>query len=112
MGYRSFGGGISPNFGCRVRDGGDLTYERLIEWQGALGDEGKKEWTLRTYVMAIKGFTRWANAHGFLKTDPGAQFTTPRLKVVLPVLPPFEVMEAALAAEPRLRNRAILVIGL
>lgn len=53
-----------------------------------------------------------ANAHGFLKTDPGAQFTTPRLKVVLPVLPPFEVMEAALAAEPRLRNRAILVIGL
>jgi integrase/recombinase XerD len=31
---------------------------------------------------------------------------------VLPVLPPFEAMEAALTAEPRLRNRVILVIGL
>ena len=62
--------------------------------------------------MAIKDFTRWANAHGFLKVDPGAQFKTPRLKRVLPVLPPFEVMEGALAAEPSLRNRVILVIGL
>ena len=62
--------------------------------------------------MALKGFTRWLNMNGYAKTDPGARFRTPRLKRVLPVLPPFEDLAAKITAEPDVRNRAIVAIGL
>ena len=33
----------------------DFTYERLMEWQLNLKEVGRKEWTCRTYLMALKG---------------------------------------------------------
>lgn len=98
--------------GWRLKTAEDLTHERLMEWQLTLKEVGKEDWTCRTYLMALKGFTRWLNANGHLKTDPGARFRTPRLRRVLPVLPPFEALEASLAAEPSLRNRVIIAIAL
>jgi site-specific recombinase XerD len=50
--------------------------------------------------------------NGYAKTDPGARFRTPRLKRVRPVLPPFEDLAAKITAEPDVRNRAIVAIGL
>lgn len=73
---------------------------------------GKEEWTRRTYLVAPKGFIRWLNVNGHLKTDPGARFRTPRLKRVVSVLPPFDDIEAKLAAERTLRNKAIIAIAL
>jgi hypothetical protein len=73
-----------------------------------LKEVGKKEWTGRTYLMSLKGFSRWLNVNGYLKTDPGAPFKAPRLKRHSPVLPPFEEMEAHLMAEPSWRNKAII----
>lgn len=98
--------------GWRLRTTEDITHDRLIDWQSYLTDEGKSGWSCRTYLMAIKGFTRWANAHGHAKTDPGARFASPRLHRVLPVLPAFELLEAQLTAEPSLRNRAIVATAL
>lgn len=98
--------------GWRLRTVEDITYERIIEWQAALMDEGKKPTTCAAYMNTVRGFTRWANIHGHAKTDPSARFKSPRLRRILPVLPPFEVMEAKLSAEPSLRNRVILSIGL
>ena len=62
--------------------------------------------------MALKGFSRWLNVHGRARTDPGARFRTPRLKRVVPVLPPFAELEATLTAEPSARNRAIIAMAL
>ncbi len=98
--------------GWRLKVAEDLTYERLMEWQLNLKEVGKKEWTCRTYLMALKGFSRWLNVHGHARTDPGAKFRTPRLKRVVPVLPPFAELETALAAEPSARNRAIIAMAL
>jgi len=77
-----------------------------------LKEVGRKEWTCRTYLMALKGFSRWLNVHGYSRTDPGARFRTPRLKRVIPVLPPFAELEAKLVTEPNLRNRAIIAMAL
>lgn len=98
--------------GWRLRDAGDITYERLLEWQLTLKEVGKQDWTCRTYLMALKGFTRWLNANGHLVTDPGARFRTPRLKRTIPILPAFHDLATQLASEPSLRNRAILAIAL
>ena len=98
--------------GWRLRVVEDLSHDRLLQWQQSLKEVGRKEWTCRTYLMALKGFTRWLNVNGYAKTDPGARFRTPRLKRVLPVLPPFEHLAAQITAEPDVRNRAILAIGL
>jgi site-specific recombinase XerD len=98
--------------GWRLRDAGDITYERLLEWQLTLKEVGKQDWTCRTYLMALKGFTRWLNANGHLITDPGARFRTPRLKRTVPILPAFHDLATQLASEPSLRNRAILAIAL
>jgi integrase/recombinase XerD len=98
--------------GWRLRTTEDITHERIVEWQGALMDESKKPTTCDAHMNAVRGFTRWANIHGHAKTDAGARFKSARLKRILPVLPPFEVMEAKLSAEPSLRNRVILSIGL
>jgi integrase/recombinase XerC len=62
--------------------------------------------------MALKGFSRWLNVHGYLRTDPGARFRTPRLKRVIPLLPPFAELELKLVTEPRVRNRAIIAMAL
>ena len=62
--------------------------------------------------MALKGFSRWLNVNGHLRTDPGARFRTPRLKRVIPLLAPFAELEAQLVTEPSLRNRAIIAIAL
>ena len=98
--------------GWRLRDAGDVTYERLLEWQLTLKEVGKQDWTCRTYLMALKGFTRWLNANGHLVTDPDARFRTPRLKRTIPILPAFHDLATQLASEPSLRNRAILAIAL
>jgi site-specific recombinase XerC len=98
--------------GWRLKVAEDLTNERLMEWQLNLKEVGKKEWTCRTYLMALKGFSRWLNVHGYARTDPGARFRTPRLKRVVPVLPPFAELEATLALEPSGRNRAIIAMAL
>jgi site-specific recombinase XerD len=98
--------------GWRLKVAEDLTYERLMEWQLNLKEVGRKEWTCRTYLMALKGFSRWLNVHGHARTDPGARFRTPRLKRVVPVLPPFAELAATLAAEPSARNRAIIAMAL
>jgi integrase/recombinase XerC len=102
----------SRSMGWRLRDAGDITYERLLEWQLTLKEVGKQDWTCRTYLMALKGFTRWLNANGHLVTDPGARFRTPRLKRTIPILPAFHDFATQLASEPSLRNRAILAIAL
>jgi site-specific recombinase XerD len=102
----------SRAMGWRLRDAGDITYERLLEWQLTLKEVGKQDWTCRTYLMALKGFTRWLNANGHLITDPGARFRTPRLKRTVPILPAFHDLATQLASEPSLRNRAILAIAL
>ena len=102
----------SRSMGWRLRDAGDITYERLLEWQLTLKEVGRQDWTCRTYLMALKGFTRWLNANGHLVTDPGARFRTPRLKRTIPILPAFHDLATQLAAEPSLRNRAILAIAL
>jgi len=96
----------------RLKTAEDFTFDRLVEWQASLKEVGKKDWTRRTYLMALKGFSRWLNQNGHAKNDPGARFQTPRLKRVLPVLPPFEMLAAQLAAEPSPRNRAIIAMGL
>src|SRR3989442_312381 len=98
--------------GWRLKTAEDFTFDRLVEWQASLKEVGKKDWTRRTYLMALKGFSRWLNQNGHAKNDPGARFQTPRLKRVLPVLPPFEMLAAQLAAEPSPRNRAIIAMGL
>ncbi len=77
-----------------------------------LKEVGKQDWTCRTYLMALNGFTRWLNANGHLVTDPGARFRTPRLKRTIPILPAFHDLVTQLASEPSLRNRAILAIAL
>ena len=79
----------------------DFTYERLMEWQLNLKEVGRKEWTCRTYLMALKGFSRWLNVHGYMRTDPAARFRTPRLKRVIPLLPSFTELElrSALSAK-------------
>src|SRR5215471_11400363 len=58
--------------GWRLKVAEDLTYERLVEWQLNQEEVGRKEWTCRTYLMALKGFSRWLNVNGHLRTDPGA----------------------------------------
>jgi site-specific recombinase XerC len=98
--------------GWRLRDAGDITYERLLERQLTLKEVGKQDWTCRTYLMALKGFTRWLNANGHLVTDPGARFRTPRLKRTIPILPSFHDLATQIASEPSPRNRAILAIAL
>jgi site-specific recombinase XerC len=98
--------------GWRLKVAGDITYERLMEWQLTLKEVGKQDWTCRTYLMALKGFSRWLNANGHLATDPGARFRTPRLKRTIPILPAFHDLATELASEPSLRNRAILAIAL
>jgi len=103
---------LARAMGWRLKTAEDLTFDRLIEWQASLKEVGKKDWTRRTYLMAVKGFSRWLNQNGHAKGDPGARFETPRLKRVLPVLPAFESLAAQLAAEPSRRNRAIIAIGL
>jgi integrase/recombinase XerD len=102
----------SRSMGWRLRDAGDVTYERLLEWQLTLKEVGKQDWTCRTYLMALKGFTRWLNANGYLITDPGARFRTARPKRTIPILPAFHDLATQLASEPSLRNRAILAIAL
>jgi integrase/recombinase XerC len=102
----------SRSMGWRLRDAGDISYERLLEWQLTLKEVGKQDWTCRTYLMALKGFTRWLNANGHLITDPGARFRTPRLKRTIPILPAFHDLATQLDSEPSLRNRAILAIAL
>ena len=103
---------ISRSMGWRLRDAGDISDERLLEWQLTLKEVGKQDWTCRTYLMALKGFTHWLNANGHLVTDPGARFRTPRLKRTIPILPAFHDLATQLASEPSLRNRAILAIAL
>lgn len=110
-GWNSFAA-TSRAMGWRLKAAEDITYERLMEWQLTLKEVGKEDWTCRTYLMALKGFTRWLNVNGHLKTDPGARFKTPRLKRILPLLPPFEEIEGKIATEPSLRNRAIIAVGL
>ena len=110
-GWNSFSA-CARALGWRLKVAEDLTYERLVEWQLNQKEVGRKEWTCRTYLMALKGFSRWLNVNGHLRTDPGARFKTPRLKRVIPVLPPFAELEAKLVAEPSLRNRAIIAIAL
>lgn len=100
------------SMGWRLKAADDITYERLLEWQLTLKEVGKQDWTCRTYLMALKGFTRWLNANGHLTTDPGARFRTPRLKRTIPILPPFQDLATKLASEPSLRNRAMLAIAL
>jgi site-specific recombinase XerC len=75
------------SMGWRLKVADDITYERLMEWQLTLKEVGKQDWTCRTYLMALKGFSRWLNANGHLITDPGARFRTPRLKRTIPILP-------------------------
>jgi integrase/recombinase XerD len=110
-GWNSFSA-TARAMGWRLRVADDITHERLLEWQLTLKEVGKKEWTGRTYLMSLKGFSRWLNVNGYLKTDPGARFKAPRLKRHSPVLPPFEEMEAHLMAEPSWRNKAIIAIAL
>jgi site-specific recombinase XerD len=110
-GWNSFSG-CARALGWRLKGPEDLSYERLMEWQLNLKEVGRKEWTCRTYLMALKGFSRWLNVHGYSRTDPGARFRTPRLKRVISLLPPFAELEAKLIAEPSLRNRAIIAIAL
>jgi site-specific recombinase XerC len=98
--------------GWRLKVAEDISHERLMEWQLTLKEVGKQEWTCRTYLMALKGFTRWLNANGHLVTDPGARFRTPRLKRTIPILPAFNDLAGQLASEPSLRNRAIIAIAL
>jgi site-specific recombinase XerC len=94
------------SMGWCLKGAGDITYERLLEWQLALKEVGKQDWTCRTYL------TRWLNTNGHLTTDPGARFRTPRLKRAIPILPSFHELSTKLASEPRLRNRAIIAIAL
>jgi site-specific recombinase XerD len=96
----------------RLKVAEDITYERPMEWQLTLKEVGKQDWTCRTYLMALKGFSRWLNANGHLATDPGARFRTPRLKRTIPILPAFHDLATQLASNPSLRNRAILAIAL
>lgn len=103
---------VGRSMAWRLKAATDITYERLLEWQLTLKEGGKQEWTCRTYLMALKGFTRWLNANGHLTVDPGARFRTPRLKRAIPLLPAFDELAAKLASEPSLRNRAILAIAL
>ena len=110
-GWNSFSA-CARALGWRLKFAEDFTYERLMEWQLDLKEVGKQLWTCRTYLMALKGFSRWLNVHGHLRTDPGARFRTPRLKRVIPVLPPFAELEAKLATEPSLRNRAVIAMAL
>ena len=110
-GWNSFSA-CARALGWRLKVAEDLTYERLVEWQLNQKEVGRKEWTCRTYLMELKGFSRWLNVNGHLRTDPGARFKTPRLKRVIPVLPPFAELEAKLVAEPSLRNRTIIAIAL
>jgi site-specific recombinase XerC len=98
--------------GWRLKVAEDISHERLMEWQLTLKEVGKQEWTCRTYLMALKGFTRWLNANGHLVTDPGARFRTPRLKRTIPILPAFNDLAGQLASEPSLRNRSIIAIAL
>ena len=100
------------SMGWRLKVADDITYERLMEWRLTLKEVGKQDWTCRTYLMALKGFSRWLNANGHLATDPGARFRTPRLKRTIPILPAFHDLATRLASEPSLRNRAILAIAL
>jgi len=100
------------SMGWRLKVADDITYERLMEWQLTLKEVGKQDWTCRTYLMALKGFSRWLNANGHLATDPGARFRTPRLKRTIPILPAFHDLATQLASEPSPRNRAILAIAL
>jgi site-specific recombinase XerC len=102
----------SRSMGWRLKGASDVTYERLLEWQLTLKEVGKQDWTCRTYLMALKGFTRWLNANGHLTMDPGARFRTPRLRRTIPILPSFQDLASKLASEPSLRNRAILAIAL
>jgi integrase/recombinase XerC len=98
--------------GWRFRSADDVTFDRLIEWQSTLKEVGRKEWTCRTYLMALKGFSKWLHLNGHAKQDAGARFRSPRLRRVLPVLPPFDDVVATLEAEPDLRNRAIIGVAL
>jgi integrase/recombinase XerC len=110
-GWNSFSA-CARALGWRLKVAEDFTYERLMEWQLDLKEVGRKEWTCRTYLMALKGFSRWLNIHGYSRMDPGARFRTPRLKRVIPVLPPFAELEAKIGTEPSLRNRAIIAMAL
>jgi site-specific recombinase XerD len=98
--------------GWRLRSPDDVTFERLMEWQSMLKEVGRKEWTCRTYLMSIKGFSKWLHANGHARSDVGARFRSPRLRRVLPVLPPFETVVARLEAEPDVRNRTIIAVAL
>ncbi len=110
-GWNSFSA-CARALGWRLKTAEDFTYERLMEWQLNLKEVGRKEWTCRTYLMALKGFSRWLNVHGYMRTDPGARFRTPRLKRIIPLLPPFAELELKLVTEPSVRNRAIIAMAL
>jgi integrase len=47
-----------------------------------------------------------------MRTHPGARFRTPRLKRVIPLLPPFAELELKLVTEPSVRNRAIIAMAI
>jgi site-specific recombinase XerD len=95
--------------GWRLRVTRDITPERIEEWQALLQQRRRKDQTRRTYLMAVKGSTRWMVDNGHTTRDPTASFITPRLKRIVPLLPPFEELESAMLAEPSPRDRAILV---
>src|SRR5262244_2068867 len=59
-GWNSFSA-CARALGWRLKVAEDLTYERLVEWQLNQKEVGQKEWTCRTYLMALKGFSRWLN---------------------------------------------------
>ena len=45
----------SRSMGWRLRGAGDITYERLLEWQLTLKEVGKQDWTCRTVSHGPQG---------------------------------------------------------
>jgi site-specific recombinase XerC len=98
--------------GWRMRRPDQLTAQRIADWQFVLRERGLKDWTRRTYLMAIRGFCRWLADNGHVQRNPCLQFVSPRLRRVAPLLPSFQRLEASVAAERSSRDKAIVAVAL
>ncbi len=91
----------------------EVTAPRLLAWMRAEREQGRAPTSLARRLTALRGFLRFARAHGVLAEDPTAGLPTGKRWERLPKVLSREAIEKLLASIPTtraldLRDRALL----